>query len=221
MFYNVNISTMWYPCKPNSQCLLVNENLRKHASFSASESSVSIFSQRYHLNLWLLAPAWFPGWMTWKHSFSSQCFKAEHRRFSQWTQAFPRGCFWGLETISRCYFTLSTVGPFTLHTHLHLLSPPLSPPSKYTFSLLICIFWVVVVEADQSCCPPIPEKSIRRRRGWWQACQKKSMWTCVPPWGAVQLSLSVFTGTTLAVSVLPWFQWHCLGNTDNSFLLSR
>lgn len=201
---------MWYSCKPNSQCLLVNENLRKHASFSASESSVLIFSQRYHLNLWLPAPAWFPGWMTWKHSFSSQCFKAEHRRFSQWTQAFPRGCFWGLETISR-YFTLSTVGPFTLHTHLYLLSPPLSPPSKYTFSLLICrenVSWSLLL-------PPYPRE--KHKEGVMAGLPEEVQGLS----NSLSLSLSVFTGTRLAVSVLPWFQWHCLGNTDNSFLLSR
>lgn len=215
---------MWYPCKPNSQCLLVNENLRKHASFSASESSVSIFSQRYHLNLWLPAPACFPGWMTWKRSFPSQCFKAEHRQFSQWTQPFPRGCFWSLETISRCYFTVpTTVGPFTLHTHLHLLSPPLSPPSNYTFSLLICIFWVVVA-GSWSVPPPTPnprEKHEEEEGVMAGLPEEVYVNMCAALRGCPTLSLSVFTGTRLAVSVLPWFQWHCLGNTDNSFLLSR
>lgn len=195
MFYNVNItqiSTMWYPCKPNSQCLLVNENLRKHASFSASESSVSIFSQRYHLNLWLPAPVWFPGWMTWKHSFSSQCFKAEHRRFSQWTQAFPRGCFWGLETISR-YFTLSTVGPFTLHTHLYLLSPPLSPPSKYTFSLLICLFCVVVAGSWSVLLPPYPREKHKEEEGVMAGLPKEVYVNmCAAVRGCPTLSLSLF-----------------------------
>lgn len=92
-------------------------------------------------------------------------------------------------------------------------------PNKYTFSLLLRIFWMVEsLLTEPSCSPPgeTQEEGVIvvmislpfSRIGLWGH-------KCGSARGCPTLSAP--TGTSLTVTVLPRSQWHCLDNTDSFF----
>lgn len=135
----------------------------------------------------------------------------------------------GCKPISPCSFTVPTTAA---PSHL---PPPLAPPpcllfsssfpshNKYTFSRLSRIFWMVEsLLAERSCSPPGKRRRSWRRRGVIVVMtslpfSRTGLWGSKRGSVRGRPSLCATERPGFTATVLPWSEWHCLGNTGSFF----